>query len=135
MLEKTDLRDKHQQVRFLFVGRLVNEKGFDRVIEAARYILGTQNPKATLSIYGDGDMRDAMLARLSGFEGFLDASSGKLPQGGERVVYFGHRSSAEVQKALSSAHYMLMPSRFLETFGLSALEAISCGVPVIGYKK
>jgi hypothetical protein len=28
-----------------------------------------------------------------------------------------------------------MPSRFLETFGLSALTALSRGLPVIGYKK
>jgi glycosyltransferase involved in cell wall biosynthesis len=69
------------------------------------------------------------------FPGFLDASNGALPQGGEKVVYFGHRSQQEVKQALCSAHYMLMPSRFLETFGLSALEAISYGVPVIGYAK
>jgi glycosyltransferase involved in cell wall biosynthesis len=28
-----------------------------------------------------------------------------------------------------------MPSEFLETFGLSALNALSRGIPVIGYKK
>lgn len=64
MPEKMDLRDKHQQVRFLFVGRLVSEKGFDRVIEGARYILSTKMPKATLSIFGDGAMREKMLASL-----------------------------------------------------------------------
>jgi glycosyltransferase involved in cell wall biosynthesis len=28
-----------------------------------------------------------------------------------------------------------MPSEFLETFGLAALNALSWGLPVIGYKK
>ena len=31
--------------------------------------------------------------------------------------------------------FMLMPSRFLETFGLSALDFAQFGVPTIGYKK
>lgn len=31
--------------------------------------------------------------------------------------------------------FVLMPSRFLETFGLSALDFAQFGVPTIGYKK
>lgn len=37
-----------------------------------------------------------------------------------------------IQEYCGYSHYALMPSRFLETFGLSALEALSTGVPVIG---
>ena len=36
---------------------------------------------------------------------------------------------------LAASTYMLMPSRFLETFGLSALESVSYGVPIIGFCK
>ena len=31
--------------------------------------------------------------------------------------------------------FVLMPSRFLETFGLSALDFAQFGIPTIGYKK
>ncbi len=65
--EKTDLRDKQTSVRFLFVGRLVAEKGFDRVITVAKYILAHDASRATLSIYGDGALRKKMILELSKF--------------------------------------------------------------------
>jgi glycogen synthase len=40
-----------------------------------------------------------------------------------------------VRQILQNVHYLLMPSRFLETFGLSALESIESGVPVIAPNK
>jgi len=36
---------------------------------------------------------------------------------------------------MSKADYTLMPSLFLETFGLVALDSLAFGIPVIGEKK
>lgn len=78
-------------------------------------------------------MEHDLLAHLSGEAGFFDARSGDAIPAGTRVAYFGHVPSTLVREALGRSHYMLMPSKFLETFGLSALEAIELGVPLIGF--
>ena len=46
----------------------------------------------------------------------------------DHVVFLG--SSREIHKILSYSDIFLLPSSY-ESFGLSALEAMSCGVPVI----
>ena len=40
-----------------------------------------------------------------------------------------------ISDALANVDVSLMPSTFLETFGLSALESLSLGVPVAGFPK
>lgn len=52
-----------------------------------------------------------------------------------KVYFFGWQSHSVIRDILSISHFSLMPSRFLETFGLSALESLSEGVPVIGFQK
>ncbi len=47
----------------------------------------------------------------------------------DRVLFLGKQDS--VERFFQAADLFLLPSEF-ESFGLSALEAISCGVPVIG---
>ena len=51
------------------------------------------------------------------------------------VHFFGRKPLDEIKKYLANIDYCLMPSEFLETFGLSALNALSWWVPVIWYKK
>jgi len=53
----------------------------------------------------------------------------------KNVHFFGWKTLDEIKKYLANIDYCLMPSEFLETFGLSALNALSRWVPVIGYKK
>lgn len=126
-------RDRSVSPRFAYVGRLVSEKGFEAVIEVARGFLENPDRSSLVEIYGTGPLRNEMLRQLLRYPGFFDASeNGKIPPGAQ-VVYFGHVNGTRVKEALSRAHYLLMPSRFLETFGLSALEAIESGVPVIGF--
>ena len=53
----------------------------------------------------------------------------------KNVHYFGRKPLDEIKKYLPNIDYCLMPSEFLETFWLSALNALSWWVPVIWYKK
>ena len=53
----------------------------------------------------------------------------------KNVHFFGWKPLDEIKKYLPNIDYCLMPSEFLETFGLSALNALSRWVPVIWYKK
>ena len=52
-----------------------------------------------------------------------------------KIYFFGWQSQSVIRDVLNISHFSLMPSRFLETFGLSALESLSEGVPVIGFQK
>jgi glycosyltransferase involved in cell wall biosynthesis len=105
----------------LTLGRLVSReryKGFDEVLEALPQLI-SRFPTLKYMIVGDGDDR----ARLEQKTFSLGLS--------ERVIFAGRISEEE-----KAAHYCLadayvMPSRG-EGFGIVFLEALACGVPVIG---
>lgn len=48
----------------------------------------------------------------------------------ERIKYYGYLPNDQVIEILKQSHVGLLPS-YLETYGYSALEAMSCGCPVI----
>lgn len=126
-------RDRSISPRFVFAGRLVREKWFDLVIDVAREFLSHEKYRGLIEIYGDGPLRANLISELSAFSGFFDASKGATIPPKAQVVYFGQVDGTRVAEAFARSHYLLMPSRFLETFWLSALEAIESGVPVIGF--
>lgn len=97
------------------VGRLEQEKGFDRLIEAFSIALADQ-PSWTLRILGEGSCRDQLesLARKLGVH--------------DRVTMPGW--SDEVQQELANATFFVLPSRY-EGFPSALLEAMAVGVPSI----
>lgn len=95
------------------LGRLDPTKRFDLVIEAAAPLLG---PASALLIVGEGDDR----ARLE--------AAARAHGVGERVIFAGQRHDVA---AVLSAIDLFVASSVQETFGLSVLEALGNGAPVL----
>jgi glycosyltransferase involved in cell wall biosynthesis len=54
---------------------------------------------------------------------------------GDRVVYLGSVGPVDRGRILGSGAALLHPIRFAEPFGLSVVEAMACGTPVVAYRK
>jgi glycosyltransferase involved in cell wall biosynthesis len=110
--------------RILFVGRLISVKGAEHLVRALPKVL-EKYPKAKALVVGSGPEKDR-LASLAADLGL------------QRVVHFkGQVSQEGLRKAYSRADVVVLPSirdKSGETEGLGVvlLEAMACGVPVIG---
>lgn len=98
----------------LFVGRLTTEKGAATLLNALR---GLTLPAR---IVGDGPLRADLTAQA--------ARDGL----GDRVVFDGHLTGAELADAYRRAAFLVIPSEWRENAPLSVLEAFAHGKPVIG---
>jgi glycosyltransferase involved in cell wall biosynthesis len=92
---------------FIGVGRLTPEKGFAALVE------GWPND-VSLTIFGDGPDRETIERR-----------------GRDEVVLRGMAPREEVLRELRHAAGLVFPSRCYETFGLTAMESMACGTPVL----
>ena len=109
------LRPSIRPVRFLFIGRLVREKGLPSLL-AAFADIAPLHPDASLVIVGTGPQRDILEADVQAL-GIAD-----------RVTLAGHHS--DIQELLAQATIGVLPSR---TEGLSnaLLECMASGLPMI----
>lgn len=92
---------------FVFVGRLSPEKGTLLFAEAARRL------GIPATFVGEGYYREVLAREYHG------------------AKILGWKNQAEVQAVLRGARALVFPSIWYETFGLSALESLACGTPVI----
>ena len=101
----------------LFVGRLQPQKNPLALLDALK-ALNPALSKTLLLIVGEGDMAGALKARVKreGME--------------ERVLFLGYRQASEIASFYRAADLLLLSSRF-EGLPLTALEALSCGLPVV----
>lgn len=100
--------------RFVALGRLTPQKGFDVLIRAAANL--PAQPDWRLDIYGDGPQRDVLQALIN-----------KHELGG-RVILHGHTDRPHA--ALEAADALVLSSRY-EGFGLVIIEAMMHGVQII----
>lgn len=107
----------------LFASRLVHEKWVDILIDAIEKM--TTDPflknKIHWNICSDGSETEK-----------IKNLSQKYP---DFVSYYGKVSQRELADLYRKNDVLFMPSRFLETFWLTALEALASGIPVCGFSK
>jgi glycosyltransferase involved in cell wall biosynthesis len=101
----------------VFLGRLTFQKGPDHFLKAAALVKDA-NPNARFILCGTGDMMDKLRnqAHRLGLE--------------NNVHFAGFVDPMGVDEILQHSRVLVMPS-VSEPFGLVALEAIRCGIPVI----
>ncbi|MBQ1446695.1 MAG: glycosyltransferase family 4 protein, partial [Solobacterium sp.] len=99
-----------------YAGKLTWFKGVDILLEAIR-LYEDRDPASLTLIVGDGDERSNLQWR---------AKDLKL----KSVRFLDNVDQQELRRIFSITDAFLIPSRH-EPFGLAALEAMGCGVPVI----
>ncbi|QKJ25194.1 glycosyltransferase [Aquiluna borgnonia] len=109
--------DNTSNQRFLFLGRLDDEKRIHILLEAVAML--TEHPNVLVELVGDGGEREN-LQRLAKSLGIAD-----------RVIFTGHISDAELPKAYERATAFVMPS-IAELQSIATMEAMASGRPVIG---
>ncbi|ALX14376.1 hypothetical protein P350_22755 [Burkholderia cepacia JBK9] len=99
-----------------FAGRLSTQKGVDVLIEALG-LLARQGFDLTLRLAGEGDV--GHWRSVAGAHGVID-----------RVYFEGWLDGDDKLSFYRNAFVFCLPSQF-EAFGIAALEAMFCGVPVV----
>jgi len=103
---------------FVVAGRLSREKGVETLV-AALARLRAEGIAARVRLVGDGPARGAITA-LARTLGVADA-----------VEVDGWVTHADVEERLAAAWAVIVPSLWAEPLGLSAVEAIVRGIPVV----
>ena len=119
--------DRDERV-ILQLGRIVRRKGIDTVIEAVGRLRHVYHEPARLLVVGGPDRiatryRDDELARLMHLAETLGVD--------DRVTFVGRRDRAELADYYAAAD-VFVSTPWYEPFGITPLEAMACGTPVIG---
>jgi hypothetical protein len=105
----------------LFFGRLDDEKWFGLILEMLKmFIKEYGNIPFSFYVFGKGKYVWELL---------------DLASKHSSIHFFGRQPLSTIQRYKENCHFCLMPSTFLETFGLTALNSLSMWIPVIWFSK
>ncbi|WP_016873522.1 glycosyltransferase family 4 protein [Chlorogloeopsis fritschii PCC 9212] len=99
----------------LFVGRISPEKGIATLIDA--YV--QNNLRIPLKIAGTGPQLESLSASIQAI-GLEDT-----------IQFLGQQDKSAVLQLMLNAKFLIFPSIWYETFGLTMVEAFACGLPVL----
>lgn len=103
---------------FVSIGNLIQSKRFDLTIQAFAKVFRNEH-NVMLTIIGDGPLKEKLknLAKEQGVE--------------NQVIFTGRLDRNSVARKLQKSNVFVLASDY-ETFGVVYIEAMACGVPVIG---
>ena len=119
-VKASSVNESQKPFRFVSVANLVPQKRIDLVVSALSELVKAGKP-ANLIIVGDGQMRASIEAQIE------ELGLGK------HVRMIGKVDREEICKQLSDSDCFVLDSQS-ETFGVSYIEAIASGLPVIASK-
>ena len=97
----------------LCYGRLSHEKGVETLIEAVM-----ARPELKLKIVGTGPLEERLRARVAA-------------AGARNIEFLGFHSGKELYRLVAGASFVVMPSEWYETLGMTLIEGSSLGRPSI----
>lgn len=109
-------KDEKTDKYYLFFGRLSYEKGIKTLILAFR-----ETPQCRLKIAGTGPLEEELKEFVR--ENKMD-----------NVEFLGYQSGEPLQKLVSNAYFIMVPSEWYENNPMTIIEGYAAGVPVIGAK-
>lgn len=107
------------ELRLLFVGQIMPEKGIDVLIDAAEKV--RRSRPLTLSIVGEGTIKPRLQARTKGMDWV------------RWVGFMSHQK--QIAEQYAQADLTVLPTRWDEAFSLVPVESMSCGTPVLSTRK
>lgn len=102
----------------LFIGRISEDKGVHHAIEVARFL------NIPLIIAAKLNPKDKRY-----FEEYVE------PQLSDQIRWVGEVDEEERNRLMSRAMCFLHPVMFREPFGLTLIEALACGCPIVAFKR
>jgi len=99
---------------FIYSGKLIEKK---RPLDLLRAFADVKISRCQLLIVGDGPLRDVCQEQAAVY--------------GNRVVFAGFVNQSHMPVAYALADCLVLPSDWLETWGLSVNEAMACSLPAI----
>jgi len=113
--------NQKQQTIFLFLSRLHPKKQLENLLEAF-YILQYKHDRADWLLYIAGDGDPSYVQKLRELANELNLES--------KITWMGHVTGVKKESVLADSDWFVLPSAS-ENFGISAVEALAFGVPVI----
>ncbi len=112
----------------LQLGRMVQRKGIDNVIRALAHLPDSSSRASSRLMVVGGESADG--AALCSQE-FLRLQEVALECGvSDRVIFTGHRHRYELRAHYAAAD-VFVTTPWYEPFGITPLEAMACGIPVV----
>lgn len=110
-----------QKLWILFFGRLDDEKWFGLILQVLKLFIKN---------HGGIPFQFYVFGKWKYEKELLD-----LWQNYNCIHFFGRQSLETIKKYQDNCNFCLMPSTFLETFGLTALNSLAMWIPVIWFAK